>query len=265
MTAATLDKRPAGVLALLGTVLAGIIFFGVGMGISMGLVMLNARVSPALPWFPVPVLALAAAMTLWASRRWDIGLPGRPDPHPLHTWSLALAVTVLGVVMCILQGAGFGMVRAAETVAGVESPAFQLAYGVTLGVMAAILAEVTFRGILQTRFQAALGPWPAILLVAAINTAAHRWGPALEAQWAAYFISLAALGYLRVVTGSLVPPLVAHAVANFILGLVLWFAGPLDQGRLLAPDNRAGLVSLIALAGLSMVAIVVLRGLPGRR
>lgn len=252
MTAATLGQRPAGTLALLGTVLAGLVFFGVGMGLAMGLVSLNARWSPAIPWFPLPVLVLAGAMTAWAARRWDIGLPGRPDPRPLHTWSLALAVTVLGLVMCILQGAGFGMVREAETVAGVESPAFQLAYGVTLGVMAAILAEVTFRGLLQTRFQAALGPWPAILLVAAINTAAHRWGPELAAQWAAYFIALAGLGYLRVVSGSLVPPLVAHVVVNFILGLVLWFAGPLDQGRLLAPDNR------VVLAGLSVLAAIAL-------
>ena len=138
------------------------------------------------------------------------------------------------------------------------SAAFQLAYGVTLGVIAALLAEVTFRGILQTRFESVLGPWPAILAVAAINTAAHRWGPDLAAQWVAFFLSLTALGWLRVVTRSLVPPLVAHGVANLVLGLVLWFAGPFHQGTLLTPENRAGLVSVVVIAILSLFAIVAM-------
>lgn len=232
---------------LVRTLVLGLVFFGVAMAIAISVVMLNARVSPAVPWFPVPVLAVVLGGSWWVSRRWDIGWPGRAPSSPGRTYGLALAVTVFGVVLCILQGAGFGMVRAAETVAGVSSPAFQLAYGVTMGVVSAVLAEVTFRGIIQTRYEQILGAWPAILVVAAINTAAHRWGPALEAQWAAYFLSLAALGYLRTVTGSVIPPLVAHGVANFVLGFVLWFAGPLDQGRLLTMGNGLAVAGLTAL------------------
>lgn len=251
--------------ALARILMLGLLFFGVSMAVAIGLVMLNARISPDLPWFPLPVLLLLSAVSVWAGRRWDIGLPGRPVGSAAQTWGLTLAVGVLGVTLCLLQGAGSGMVRAAETVSGVTSPAFQAAYGITLGIVSAVLAEVVFRGIIQTRYAEILGPWPAILVVAAINTAAHRWGPALEAQWAAYFLSLAALGYLRIATGSLVPPLVAHGVANFLLGWVLWIGGPFDQGRLLTPGYEGALMGTIALAVVALLATWVLgRGLATR-
>ena len=46
-----------------------LLFFGVVMGAAMGCVTLNARWSPDLVWFPVPVIALLIITTLWAEKR----------------------------------------------------------------------------------------------------------------------------------------------------------------------------------------------------
>lgn len=243
-----------GVSAMLGSLLRGFAFFAGLMALSMGCVILNARLSPALVWFPLPVLVLVGGATLWAGHRWEIGWQPVRDVSVGHVFALAVAVTVLGVCVIVLQGAWHEMVRATERAPYEVSRAFSFAYAFVMSLVAAVLAEVTFRGIIQTRFQLILGHWPAILIVAALNTAAHRWGPALADQWLGYFVSLAGLGYLRWYSGSLIPPLVVHLVVNLLLAAALWWWGPFDQGQLGA--TTAGFLAALALIAL-MVAITL--------
>jgi membrane protease YdiL (CAAX protease family) len=113
-----------------------------------------------------------------------------------------------------------------------------------------VLAEVVFRGYLQGRWTLLLGSWPAILGVAALNTAAHRGGPELADQWLGYFVALAALGWLRAASGSLWPALGAHLVANVALALAHVRFGAFDHGALgPAAVGAWALVASLALAG----------------
>jgi membrane protease YdiL (CAAX protease family) len=211
-------------------------------------VSVNVRFNTGLVWFPLPVLALVIGSTIWVGRRWDIGLGSSRHVPPGRVYGLALAVTVTGVCVSILQGAWYGMVRETEAAPEGVSTLFRFSYAFVMSLAAAVLAEVTFRGIIQTRFQRVLGVWPAILIVGAINTAAHRWGPDLVHQWLGYFVSLVGLGYLRWYGGSLMPPLLAHSVTNLLLATALWWWGPFDQGKL-------GASGAIVVATLAIVAL----------
>lgn len=212
-----------------GRITGSLVLFVGAMGLCIGLVFANARISPQLVWFPLPVLALIVAVATWCEREFRIGLRG-PVPLDGRTLLLTAGVAVAGVAACVLQGALAGHTRQFETGPPGTGAAFAFSYGIVLSVAAAALAEIAFRGVMQTGLARLWGPWPAILAVAAINTAAHRWGPELAAQWAGYFFALAALGWLRSVTGSLWPPLLAHVGANLLTALALWEWRPFVPG-----------------------------------
>ena len=91
--------------AIIMPMVSGVLFFGVLMGLSVGFVMLNARLSPQVPWFPLPVILLLWAGAVWAERRWQIGLTDRPAMDTGRMVLLSIAVTVLGLAACALQGA----------------------------------------------------------------------------------------------------------------------------------------------------------------
>ncbi|MEO8224553.1 MAG: type II CAAX endopeptidase family protein [Gammaproteobacteria bacterium] len=234
-----------------GRVVGSVVLFIGAIGLCIGLVFANASVSPTLVWFPLPVLTLIVAIAAWSERQFGVGLQW-PVPLDPRTLLMTTGIAVFGVAACVLQGALAGLTRVAETGPPGTSPLFQFSYAVLLSVAPAALAEVAFRGVMQTGLTKLGGAWPAILVVAAINTAAHRWDPELGAQWAAYFVSLAAAGWLRSVTGSLWPPMIAHVSANFLTALALWHWGPFAQGRI----GGAGLavVAALALGGLLLAA-----------
>lgn len=249
-------------LRAVGTaVLAGLAWFMLFMGASMGLVMLNARVSPGYAWFPIPALALCIGSSIFAQRRWDIGLAHPKGVAWGRVYLLAFATTVAGICVAILQGAWYGMNRGAEIGPEGTSAQFQYAFAFVLPLVAAILAEVAFRGIMQGRLHAVLSPLPAILLVTAINTAAHRWGPDLEAQWLGYFVLLAGCGYVRWISGSVLPALTVHFWQNLALAAATYYGGPFALGEMsttaLAATGGIGVAALL-------LTVIVGRGMrPG--
>lgn len=248
---------------LLATTVGGILFFGLQIGAAMAAVAANARWSPDFVWFPLPIAAMLILSTTWAERRLRIGLtPGAGTVASPRILLLTLVVAVVGVAACVVQGAWYDMVRDEELGPAGVGAGFQFAYAVTLSMTSAVLAEVTFRGILQTRFEEQLGRWPAIIVVTAINVVAHRWGPELVAQWLGIFVALGALGWLRSVTRSLWPALLAHAAVNFLLALAMarWHA--FDQG--LIGDMALALMAAAVVLGWAL-ALWIGGSLPGRK
>jgi membrane protease YdiL (CAAX protease family) len=238
-------------------VLLGLATFMLLMGACMGLVFLNARISPEHAWFPIPALVICLGFAVFAQRRWQIGLTHPAGVPWGRIYLLALTTTVTGVCVAILQGAWFGMTRAAELGPEGTSDQFQFAFAFVLPLVAAILAEVAFRGVMQGRLHALMAPLPAILLVTSINTAAHRWGPDLAAQWLGYFALLAGCGYVRWLSGSIIPSLTAHFWQNFALAFATYYWGPFAQGEFSAVTLAAvGASATLAL----IVSVVIGRG-----
>ena len=161
--------------AMIVAIVVTMLFFSAVMGAGMGFVLLNERSSPEFPWFPIPVILILVIGIVGMQRWQSIGLTLPKDVPWGRVYAFAFAITVVGIVVCVLQGAYHGYVRVAEAVESEVSPAFAVLYWFVMAVFAAVLAEAAFRGVLQTRLMAAFGVWPAILTVSLINTAAHRW------------------------------------------------------------------------------------------
>ncbi len=149
----------------------------------MGLVVLNEQSAPDFPWFPVPIIGLLVAAIVGMQRWRPIGLAIPTDVPWGRVYGFAVAITVVGIVVSILQGAYHGYVRVSEGVQTDVSPAFALLYWFVMSLFAVVLAEAAFRGVMQTRLMAVLGVWPAIVIVGIVNTAAHRWNIELFQQW----------------------------------------------------------------------------------
>ena len=150
----------------------------------------------------------------------------------MRIYVIAIAITVFGSCVSATQGVFTDKVRAVELYSDDVIPLFAITYAFLMSVFAAILAEVAFRGIMQTRVQKVLSVWPAIAFVAFINLIAHRWGLALLYNAVGVFVILATWTYLRWVSRSLWPPLVAHTLHNFVFATIVWFGGPIEFGKL---------------------------------
>jgi membrane protease YdiL (CAAX protease family) len=235
---------------VVGSVLLGLVFFGVVMGISMGLVMYNASATPQFAWFPLPVTIVFVGATWWAQRRWDIGLALSGDFNRLRIVVIGFALTVLGVTASLLQGYFSGMVRATELLEVEVDARFALTYALYMAVFAGLLAEVTFRGVIQSRMQTVLNVWPTVVTIAGINVLSHRWGPEITLNWFGLFVTLAGWTYLRWLSGSLWPPLIWHGLANLVMAIVLWARGPV-----IASEFSAAAVIALAVIGFASLAL----------
>lgn len=237
---------------LLSAVILSLVFFAVIMGVSMTCVMFNARWSPDLVWFPLPVIAVLVGSLYWAEKRWQIGLSHRADLPWGRVYAIGIALTVFGVCVAATQGVFTGKIRAVEVYGGEVSPLFQITYAFVMSVFAAVLAEATFRGIMQTRMHTVLSLWPTVVAVAVINLLSHRWGPELVQNWFGTFIILAAWTYLRWLSQSLWPPLIVHSLCNLIFAIAVWFRGPIVYAEL-----SGGTIALIVIVGLVALMLTI--------
>ena len=237
---------------LVSTVVLSLVFFAVIMGVSMTCVMFNARWSPDLVWFPLPVIALLVGSIYWAEKRWHIGLSHPADVPWGRMYAIGIALTVFGVCVAATQGVFTGKIRATEVYGGEVSSLFQMTYAFVMSVFAAVLAEATFRGIMQTRMHTVLSLWPTVVTVAVINLLAHRWGPELVQNWFGSFIILAAWTYLRWLSRSLWPPLIVHSLCNLIFAIAVWFGGPIVYAEL-----SGGTIALIVVVGLAALVVTI--------
>ena len=79
-------------------------------------------------------------------------------------------------------------------------------------IVAPVVEEVVFRGLIMTRLARAMPPWPAVLLSAAIFGACHG-----QFIWACYaFVLGTVFGLLDMRAGSILPSILAHITFNFI-------------------------------------------------
>jgi membrane protease YdiL (CAAX protease family) len=243
---------------VVSSILLGFVFFGVVMGISMGLITVNANVSPGFVWFPLPATLLLVAAIWWAQRRWGIGLEHPTDIPWNRVYVIGVGLTVLGIATAFVQGHFTGYVRATELIEADVSPAFKMTYAIYMAVLAAVLAEATFRGVIQTRMQTVLGVWPVVLIIGVVNVLAHRWGPEILQNWLGLFVTLAGWTYLRWLSRSLWPPLILHTLTNLLVALGLWYRGPLVHAEV--ANGTVIAVAVVGLAGLG-ISVALARGM----
>jgi len=230
---------------ILSAILLGVGFFGILMGAAIMLIRYNVASSPEFAWFPLPVTAILLTGAWLAERYGRIGF-ARPQPVPLPTarvWVISTLITIAGVMACAFQGYFSGYVRDAEILQDVDF-GFQRTYAIYMSVFAAVLAEISFRGIMQTRMHTALGPWSVIVLIAIINVFSHRWDTDIVQNGLGWFVVLAGWTWLRWLSQSLWPPVIMHGVTNFVVATWIWNAGPIEHATM----SPLGVV-LVAVSG----------------
>lgn len=85
-----------------------------------------------------------------------------------------------------------------------------------IALIPTIVEETAFRGYILTALATDLDPWPAIIVSAAMFSIIHFSIPFLPFL----FLMGLLLGYLRLRTGSLIPPMLAHFTHNLIFVFV---------------------------------------------
>jgi len=224
----------------------GLLFFAGLMGISQGLVAWNAAVSPTVPWFPIPALILVVAATWRVNRRWPVRLM-RPVGGRVYLMVLLMtyAVICLGVIESWLHNL---TIPAPAWPDEAVSTGFQLAFLLVIPFIAALLAEIGFRGIMQTALERVLPIWPMLLLIAVINFLMHFYDPDQGSQVIRLLGLNLVWGYVTWKTQSIRPALVAHIVMNFAIPLIQYGSELLGPGPLRFGEFT---VSMLAIAGVS--------------
>jgi len=168
--------------------------------------------SYALTWLPLAI-ALGATATFWRGY-----LRFRPSDVLL---GLALGVVARGVGI-IVQFFVTGRLPSAGVLIGGVSAAY-----VTSAVIAVLLAplieEPFFRGLLQGSLGRFIGPWPSVVITAVVFAVVHvfadGWSVTLIVEMLVYAL-LAGIATQQ--TKRLGPALIAHAAFNGLAVLISW-------------------------------------------
>lgn len=244
-------------------------FFAVLAAALFPAILVSAHYGHAISIYEQAALVALATAAIQLLRREPLSeVTGRPDRRWLRELALGGALgALLMLVPAALLFAG-GWVRFHATGTGIEP----LLGATMLMAGVAVAEELLFRGLLFQRLTAALGAWPAQLLVAGLFVLTHLGNPGMTGAtslWAGTNIFLASilfgLAYLR--TRSLALPIGLHFMANVTQGILLGFGvSGESEPRLLepvfagAPDwltgGRFGLEA--SLPGLVAVAAMLL-------
>jgi membrane protease YdiL (CAAX protease family) len=229
-------------------IIGGMVFSTGLLWASIYFTVLNDQWIPGFPWYPIPVFALVVGATMLVHRQWGIGLTIPAQMPWGRIYAFGLAVTIVGFSISTLQGSYNGLMRGTETGESDVSLAFRIADAFAISITSAALAELGYRGIMQPRLEKVMGVWPAIIIASLINTLSHRW-ESLFNRYLGIMAIMIGWGYLRHMSGSVVPPLVIHVGMNIVLGIGLWIWGPWDLGAM-------SMTSIVFFAAAGVIALV---------
>ncbi len=96
-----------------------------------------------------------------------------------------------------------------------------------VGLLAPVVEEIIFRGMLLSRLMRSMSMWWAIIAQAAVFAGIHLVDPSAIAALPGLFLIGVALGYAAIRSGSLSLPIFLHAGVNLTAALLLIYGGDL--------------------------------------
>lgn len=212
------------------------------LGVLPALSVYQARLLPGMEVERGPAyLSTAVTLLVLGGGAWWLG-SRHGDGEALGLVALPLGQFVLWTA--ILVGAGLALTLAfrwAGMALGLrEAPVLRALIPVTgrekagfagVSVAAGVGEELAYRGYVIPLLMPILGSWGAVALSSAVFGVLHAYQGALGVARTAAMGTVLAWGFLE--SGSLLPPMVAHAVFNIIVGTAL-------AERLMVPDDPEG-------------------------
>ncbi len=243
---------------MLSTVLPvfrGLLFFAGLMGITQALVAWNVAASPTIPWFPLPALALVCAATWWVNRRWPVRLA---QPVGGRAYAVVLLATYAVVCLGVLESWLHDLtVSAPAWPDETASSGFQLTFLLVLPFIAAVLAEVGFRGMMQSPLEKVLPLWPMLVLIAVINYLMHFYDPDQASQVVRMITLNLTWGYITWRTQSIRPALVGHIAMNIAIPLLQYGSEQYGPGPVPFGDFPFSTLAISTVSGVVAAAVAI--------
>jgi membrane protease YdiL (CAAX protease family) len=189
---------------------------------------LNARVRPDLPWAAIATAVFLAAYLWWLNgggpprswreaRRYNLRL-WRLTPQVRTSagiWSAAGMLALLGGltgVRLLFEAVG---PSAPPDLSPYPTTAFRFSVLIMGAVVSGVVEEAAFRGYLQRRLEQ-YGPGPAIVVTSVVFVLVHgvHGLDTLILLGAGFFVASVLYGYVAYNTGTIVPGMVIHVVAD---------------------------------------------------
>lgn len=228
------------------------------------------------------LLSLAWAVGRWHRgrrlRAWGVQAGGMSVPRLLGAGLLLFAVGGFLPKVLFVLGRDFGVAGGPARWALMDRPwdaSFWAFMAVGSFLVVPIVEELFFRGYMQTRLTEDLGAGAAIWITAVSFSLAHTQYFGLEPLTLGLFVALLfgslLLSWARHVTGSLLPPLVAHMLGNVptaggwslavlagMIGMMVFFRGTLRrQARVMTAQLFSRQVLMRSLTALPVVVGVL--------
>lgn len=232
-----------------------------------GLLGTNLQISPAVPWSVVLMAVLLWAIWRYAGGAWwPAGTSqarrryrrAEAIPGATFGWAVVAGLLALGSLIAL-----WTVIVQLTKVPGNPTASFgryPLLTVVSVIVMASVVGAVTeevgLRGYMLTRLQSSVGGWVAVVIVALVIAPGH--GMTQGFSWPTllwYFVADIMFGTLAVLTGSIRPGIIIHAVGLLAFFSVIW---PSDRFRHPASLGQQDQVFWIELAATVVLAILSL-------
>jgi membrane protease YdiL (CAAX protease family) len=198
----------------------------------------NLRFHPEIPWaFPMTLVILAlygAYFSGWgppaATRDVRKKLARASWPAP-RIWVAAIPAIVFGVIALVSMRLLLpSLMPVATPSVSIPLSSYPLATVIgallSIAVIAAVTEEIAFRGYMQKPLEEAYGILPAVLIVGFMFWIVHLDHGITVTHLPFQMSASIALGFLVYLTRSLVPAMIAHAVADILLQPAYLFRHP---------------------------------------
>ncbi len=226
----------------------GLVLFTLLIGASQAIVGLNVALSPAVPWFPLPAWLLLAAASWWANRRWPFRLNAAAGGR---AYAVIVLLTCGVISLGVIESWWHDVTIPAPTWPDETlSATFQLMYLFTLPLIAAVLAELYFRGLMQTALEKVISVWPMLILIAVLNFLMHFYDPHMFSQMFRLLALNVVWGWVTWRTQSLRPALFAHVAMNIGTAALQYGSENYGPGPVPFGDFTPGTLAILAVSGI---------------
>jgi membrane protease YdiL (CAAX protease family) len=233
--------------SLVAWAIVALVILAVAQGTWGALLLLNLKVSPAVPW-AVGVMAIVLWLMWqylggrwWPSSTSDLRrqlLRANPVSRPTFLWAIVAGLFSIGA----LTGYWIVMTQLVKMPGNIlpSTSAYPLLTLILFGIMASLVSplseEAAFRGYFQVTLERVYPAVTAIVISSALFALAHITQGLLWPKLSIYFLAGTVFGTLAYLTRSIVPGIVVHVMADMTFFALVW---PYDTSRRLVWEGGA--------------------------